>query len=255
MGKLDGKTVIITGGSSGIGLATAFLFAQEGANVMIAARDPERGQQVVQRLVASGGRARFAACDVRRLEDCQNTVNLTLHAFGRLDILFNNAGVIYVERTVENTSDHEWADTLDTNLNGTFYMSRCAIPHMAESGGGAIIHNASVFGLKAGGGVAAYCAAKGAIVMLTKAMAIDHAAQHIRVNCICPGSVDTPLLQGEIATLGSEELMRPQFAARHPLNRIAAPAEIARAVLFLASDDSSFITGAAIPVDGGRSAW
>jgi NAD(P)-dependent dehydrogenase (short-subunit alcohol dehydrogenase family) len=255
MGKLDGKTAIITGGSSGIGLATAILFAQEGAKVVIAARQPERGRQAVQQVSVSGGQALFAACDVRKLEDCQNAVKTALDAFGRLDILFNNAGVIYVARTVENTSDQEWADTLDVNLTGAFFMSRCAIPRMAETGGGVIIHNASVFGLKAGGGVAAYCAAKGALVMLTKAMAIDHAAQNIRVNCLCPGSVDTPLLQNEMAALGGEDLMRPRFAARHLLNRISSPAEIARAVLFLASDDSSFITGAAIPVDGGRSAW
>jgi NAD(P)-dependent dehydrogenase (short-subunit alcohol dehydrogenase family) len=255
MGKIDGKTALITGGSSGIGLATAILFAREGAKVLIAARDPQRGRQAVQQVSASGGQALFAACDVRRVEDCQNAVKTALDAFGRLDILFNNAGVLYVDRTVANTSDQEWAETLDINLSGTFFMSRCAIPPLAEAGGGVIINNASVFGLKAGAGVAAYCAAKGAIVMLTKAMAIDHAAQHIRVNCLCPGSVDTPLLQSEMIALGGEELMRPRFAARHPLNRISSPEEIARAVLFLASNDSSFITGAALPVDGGRSAW
>lgn len=255
MGKLDGKTAIITGGSSGIGLATAILFAQQGTNLVIAARVPERGRQAVQQVSTSSGQALFVACDVRRPEDCQNAIRTTLDAFGRLDILFNNAGVLYVERTVENTSDQEWADTLEVNLNGTFFMSRCAIPHMAETGGGVIINNASVFGLKAGAGVAAYCAAKGAVILLTKAMAIDHAAQNIRVNCICPGSVDTPLLRDEMVTLGGEALMRPKFAARHPLNRISTPEEIARTVLFLASDDSSFTTGAAIPVDGGRSAW
>jgi len=255
MGKLDGKTALITGGSSGIGLATALLFAREGAHIMLAARDPERGRQAVQQVSASGGQALFALCDVRQVADCQNAVKTALDAFGCLDILFNNAGVIYVDRTVADTSDQEWAETLDTNLSGTFFMSRCAIPPMAQAGGGVIINNASVFGLKAGAGAAAYCAAKGAVVLLTKAMAIDHAAQHIRVNCVCPGSVDTPLLLGEMVTLGGEELMRPRFAARHPLNRISTPEEIARAVLFLASDDSSFITGAALPVDGGRSAW
>lgn len=255
MGKLDGKTAIITGGSSGIGLSTAILFAQEGAKVVIAARHPERGRQAVQQVSASGGQALFVACDVHCVEDCQHAVASALAAYGRLDILINNAGVIYVDRTVANTSDQEWFDTLGVNLSGAFFMSRSAIPYMAETGGGVIINNASVFGLKAAAGVAAYCAAKGAIVMLTKAMAVDHAAQHIRVNCICPGSVDTPLLHDEMAALGDEALLRPIFAARHPLNRISAPEEIARLILFLASDDSSFITGAAIPVDGGRSAW
>jgi NAD(P)-dependent dehydrogenase (short-subunit alcohol dehydrogenase family) len=255
MGKLDGRAAIITGGSSGIGLATALLFSREGAQVLIAARHPKLGRQAVQKINATGGRALFVACDVRRVEDCQHVVASALDAFGHLDILFNNAGVIYVDRTVANTSDQEWFDTLGINITGTFFMSRLAIPHMAEAGGGVIINNASVFGLKAGAGVAAYCAAKGAIVMLTKAMAVDHAARHIRVNCICPGSVDTPLLHGEMAALGGEALLRPIFASRHPLNRISTPEEIAHAVLFLASDDSSFITGAAIPVDGGRSAW
>jgi NAD(P)-dependent dehydrogenase (short-subunit alcohol dehydrogenase family) len=253
--KLDGRTAIITGGSSGIGLATALLFAQAGANVVIAARDSERGLQAVQQVIASGGQALFVACDVRKVANCQKAVQAALDGFGRLDILFNNAGVIYVDRTVENTTDQEWSDTFEINVNGAFFMSRLAIPHMAQTGGGVIVNNASVFGLKAGAGAAAYCAAKGAIVLLTKAMAIDHAAQHIRVNCVCPGSVDTPLLEGEMVTLGGEELMRPKFVARHPMNRISTPEEIARAVLFLASDDSSFITGAALPVDGGRSAW
>jgi NAD(P)-dependent dehydrogenase (short-subunit alcohol dehydrogenase family) len=255
MGKLDGQVAMITGGSSGIGLAAALLFAQAGAKVVIAARDPERGRQAERQVNASGGQALFVACDVRRVADCQNAVDTVLDAFGRLDILFNNAGVIYVDRPVTGTTDQEWAETLDSNLTGTFFMSRSAIPLLAENGGGVIINNASVFGLKAGAGVAAYCAAKGAVVLLTKAMAIDHAAQNIRVNCICPGSVDTPLLEGEMLALGGEDLMRPRFAARHPLNRISSPKEIARLVLFLASDDASFITGAAIPVDGGRSAW
>ncbi len=223
--------------------------------MVIAARDPERGRQAVQQVIASGGQALLSSVTSVRSQDCRKAVQTALDGFGRLDILFNNAGVIYVDRTVVDTSDQEWADTLEINVNGTFFMSRCAIPHMARTGGGVIINNASVFGLKAGAGAAAYCAAKGAIISLTKAMAIDHAAQHIRVNCVCPGSVDTPLLEGEMVALGGEELMRPKFAARHPMNRISTPEEIALAVLFLASDNSSFITGAALPVDGGRSAW
>jgi NAD(P)-dependent dehydrogenase (short-subunit alcohol dehydrogenase family) len=255
MSKLDGKVAIITGGSSGIGLATALIFSQEGAKVVIAARDSERGRQAVEQISAAGGQGVFAACDVRKSADCQAVVNTALKAFGRIDILFNNAGIIYVDRTVVSTSMEEWAAIMEINVTGTFLMSRYAIPHIAEIGGGAIVNNASVFGLVGGGGVAAYCAAKGAVVNLTKAMAIDHALQNIRVNCICPGSVDTPLLRDEMAALGGADLQWPLFAARHPLNRISSPEEIARAVLFLASSDSSFITGAAIPVDGGRLAW
>jgi NAD(P)-dependent dehydrogenase (short-subunit alcohol dehydrogenase family) len=255
MNKLDGKVAIITGGSSGIGLATAIRFAQEGAKLIIAARDPERGRLAVEQIAAAGGQAIFTSCDVRRSEDCQVAVRSALEAFGRVDILFNNAGVIYVNRTVENTSEDELSATMEINVTGTFLMSKYAVPHISETGGGAIINNASVFGLVGGSGVAAYCAAKGAVIGLTKAMAIDHAAQNIRVNCICPGSVDTPLLRDEMEALGGEDVQRPRFAARHPLNRISTPDEVASAVLFLASCDSSFITGAVIPVDGGRSAW
>jgi NAD(P)-dependent dehydrogenase (short-subunit alcohol dehydrogenase family) len=255
MSKLDGKTALITGGSSGIGLATAIEFAREGAKVVIGARDPERGLQAVEQIARSGGQATFVVCDVRKADDCRAAVEMACNAYGRLDILFNNAGLIYVDRTVVNTTEDEWAATMEINVTGTFLMSKYAVPRMAESGGGAIINNASVFGLVGGAGVAAYCAAKGAIITLTKAMAIDHAAENIRVNCICPGSVDTPLLKDEMEALGGEALQRPKFAARHPLNRISSPEEIARSVLFLASSDSSFITGAAIPVDGGRSAW
>lgn len=255
MGKLDGKVALITGGSSGIGLAASLLFASEGARVAIAARSPHSGEEAAAAVRAAGGEAIFTRCDVRRAEDCRQTVEAVVQAFGRLDILFNNAGVIYVDRTVETTSEEEWAATIDSNLTGSYLMSKYAVPVMAAGGGGSIIHNASVFGLVGGAGVAAYCAAKGGVVLLTKAMALDHAAQNIRVNCICPGSVDTPMLREEMRALGGEELQRPKFAARHPMNRISTPEEVARTVLFLACDDSSFITGAAIPVDGGRSAW
>ncbi|GAB4480886.1 MAG: hypothetical protein Kow0088_22770 [Anaerolineales bacterium] len=170
-------------------------------------------------------------------------------------MLFNNAGVIYIDKTVVNTPEEVWDETIDINLKGTYLMSQAAIPAMVQGGGGVIINNASVFGLVGGFGAAAYCAAKGGVVLLTKAMALDHASQKIRVNCICPGSVDTPMLQGEMEDLGGVEQMKSVFASKHPMNRIASPEEIARVVLFLASEESSFITGAAIPVDGGRTAW
>ncbi len=255
MGKLDGKVALITGGSSGIGLAASFMLAEEGARVVIAARGAAAGEDAVAQVRAAGGQAVFARCDVRDPAECRAAVETAVAAFGRLDVLFNNAGVIYVDRTVENTSEEEWDTTIQSNLTGAYRVSKYAVPVMAAGGGGSIIHNASVFGLVGGGGVAAYCAAKGGVVLLTKAMAIDHAAQNIRVNCICPGSVDTPMLREEMRALGGEEMQRPKFAARHPVNRISTPEEVARVVLFLACDDSSFITGAAIPVDGGRSAW
>jgi NAD(P)-dependent dehydrogenase (short-subunit alcohol dehydrogenase family) len=254
MNKLDGKVALVTGGSSGIGLETARLFLQEGARLALAARNERRGQAALESL-AAGERAIFIPCDVRRAADCSQAVRQTMDTFGRLDILFNNAGVVYIPLSVVETSEAVWDETLDVNLKGTYLMSRAAIPELVKNGGGAIVNNASVFGLVGGVGTAAYCAAKGGVVLLTKAMALDHASQNIRVNCVCPGSVDTPMLESEMEILGGVEKMRPAFAARHPLNRIASPAEIARAVLYLASEDSSFVTGIALPVDGGRSAW
>jgi NAD(P)-dependent dehydrogenase (short-subunit alcohol dehydrogenase family) len=252
--RFDGKAAIITGGTSGIGLATAELFAREGACVVLMARNPTRGQSAVERIAASGGRAIFVEGDAGVAADCQRCVTIAVETCGRLDVLFNNAGVIHVNRNLVETSEEEWDATLNSNLKSIFLMSKHAIPHMSKCGG-AIINNASIFGLVGGSGVAAYCAAKGGVVNLTRAMAIDHAAQNIRVNCVCPGSVATPLLENEMNDLGGVESQLPKFASRHPLNRIATPEEIASAVAYLASDEASFITGAALPVDGGRAAW
>jgi NAD(P)-dependent dehydrogenase (short-subunit alcohol dehydrogenase family) len=253
--RFENKVAIITGGTSGIGLAAAQLFSQEGARVVLMARDPSRGQAAAEQITAQGGQSIFVPGDVGVAAECQRCVAAAIESFGRLDILFNNAGVIHVNRNVVETSEEEWDATLNSNLKGTFLMSKAAIPHIVKSGGGVIINNASIFGLVGGSGVAAYCAAKGGVITLTKAMALDHAAQNIRVNCICPGSVSTPMLESEMNDLGGVEVQTPQFASRHPLNRIATPQEIARSVAYLASADASFVTGIALSVDGGRSAW
>ncbi len=255
MNRFEGKVVIITGGNSGIGLATARLFLEEGAKVVLAARDEIRGREALASLAFAADRVIFVPCDVRLRNDCERVVRQTVETFGGVDVLFNNAGVVYVDRTVVNTPEEMWDETVDINLKGAYLMSQAAIPIMVNSGGGVIIHNASVFGLVGGMGAAAYCAAKGGVVLLTKAMALDHAAQNIRVNCICPGSVDTPMLRAEMEELGGIERMKPVFAARHPMNRISSAEEVAHAVLFLASDEASFITGVALPIDGGRTAW
>ena len=252
--RLQGKVAIITGGNSGIGHATALLFSQEGAKVVIAARNEARGQQTVAAIRRGGGEALFVMCDVRRAIDCERVAQRTIKEFGQLDILFNGAGVIYPHRTVLDTTEEEWEQTMDVNVGGVYLMSKHVIPHMIEHGGGVITNIASVWGLVGGSGAAAYCASKGAVVLLTKAMALDHAHQNIRVNCICPGSVDTPMVRREMEALGGAEKARPIFAAKHPLNRISTPEEVAKSVLFLVSDDASFITGASLAVDGGRTA-
>lgn len=253
--RLSEKVAIITGGTSGIGLAVAKLFAKEGAKVVLAARNAVAGAQAVAEVTESGGEAIFVSCDVTKAADCQEVVRVAMQKFGKIDLLFNNSGIIFRNKDVVETSEEEWASSIGVMLTGTYLMSRFVIPEMARGGGGSIINNSSIYGLIGGKGVAAYCAAKGGVTNLTRAMAIDHAAQNIRVNCICPGSVETPLLRQEMEECGGLEKMRPVFAAQHPLNRIASPEEVANTVLFLASDESSYVTGVALSVDGGRAIW
>jgi NAD(P)-dependent dehydrogenase (short-subunit alcohol dehydrogenase family) len=248
--KLANKVALITGGTRGIGLATARLFVGEGAHVALVGRDAPAGRSATGELADSI----FVECDVTRANDCAHAVDETLRAFGRLDILFNNAGIILRNRNVEMTSEEEWDVSMNTNAKSVFLMSRAALPHLRAGGGGAIVNTASYMGLVGFPGLAAYAASKGAVVNLTRAMALDHAQENIRVNCICPGSVDTDMIQAAWRAYGDMEQAARVWAAKHPMNRIASPEEVARVVLFLASDDSSFITGAAIPVDGGITA-
>ncbi len=253
--RLMDRVAIVTGGNSGIGRAAAVLFAEEGAQVLIAARDPEKSATVVEEIHGGGGSASSVVCDVRVPDDCEKAVAAAVGEFGRLDVLFNNAGVIYRERTAPATSVQEWDATFDVNTRGTFLMSKFAVPEMAKNtGGGAIVNNASYLGLVGARGAAAYCASKGAVVLLTRAMAMDHGGDGIRVNCICPGSVDTPMLRNEMEEMGGVEKVRSLFEEKHPQGRIASPAEIAEAALYLASDASRFVTGACLPVDGGITA-
>lgn len=248
--RFKDKVVLITGGTSGIGRATALHFAREGAKVAVAGRDEGRGQGVVDEIEKAGAIALFLQCDVCLADDCRRAVDETVRAFGRLDVLFNNAGV-YLANTVVDCTEEEWDLTVDTGLKGTYLMSKFAIPVMIAQGGGAIVNNASGWGLVGGDQAAAYCAAKGGVVVLTKAMAIDHARQGIRVNCVCPGDVDTPMLPEDAQRRGLAWEAYLAGAAQRPMGRIGRPEEVARAVLFLASEEASFITGAALPVDGG----
>ena len=201
-------------------------------------------------IIHDGGRAIFVRCDVTRAADCQSAVRQTVEKLGKLDILFNNAGIIRRASVLE-TSEEEWDRIMATNVRSVFLLSKYAIPIMAEAGSGVIINTASGWGVSGGRKAASYCASKGAVVLLTKAMALDHGAQNIRVNCICPGDTDTPMLLSEARQLG---IPREEFLAeakRRPLRRIGRPEEIANAALFLASDASSYVTGTALVVDGG----
>ena len=250
MERLNGKRALITGGASGIGRATALLFGREGAAVCLVDLDQEGGGAAVRAIEEEGGRAVFVRADVTRASECREAVEQTVSSLGGLDILFNNAGIIR-RATVVELAEAEWDQVMAVNVKSIFLLSKYAVPVMGESGGGVIINTSSGWGLVGGPRAVAYCASKGAVVLLTKAMAIDHGPQNIRVNCICPGDVDTAMLRYEARQLGQPEDSFLEEAAVRPLRRIGTPGEIAEAVLYLASDASSYVTGTALVVDGG----
>lgn len=250
MGILEGKRALITGGASGIGKATALLFAKEGATVSVADHDTALGPETVREIEGQEGQALFVATDVTRTEDCKKAVQQTVARFGGLNVLLNNAGII-IRRSVVDLDEADWDRVMDVNAKSVFLMSKFAIPVMRSSGGGTIINVSSGWGLVGGAKAAAYCASKGAVVLLTKAMAVDCGPDGIRVNCLCPGDTDTPFLRDEARQLGASESSFLADAARRPLGRVGSPQDIARAALFLASDASSYITGTTLVVDGG----
>jgi NAD(P)-dependent dehydrogenase (short-subunit alcohol dehydrogenase family) len=248
--QVSGKAALITGGASGIGRATALLFAREGAAVAIADLNAQAGEAVANEIMQSGGRAIFEPADVTRATDCCRLAESAIREFGRIDILFNNAGIIR-RATVLDLSEEDWDRVMAVNVKSIYLLSREVIPHMQKQGGGSIINTASGWGLAGGAKAAVYCASKGAVVLLTKAMAIDHGSQKIRVNCVCPGDTDTGMLRAEAQQLGEANDRFLADAEKRPLGRVGSPDEIAQAVLYLASDASSFVTGTALVVDGG----
>ena len=226
------------------------MFASEGAAVVLTGRNQERGDEVANGINEAGGTALFIRADVRLADDCRRVVERTLERFGRIDVLFNNAGVFH-PRTVPECTEQEWDETIDSSLKGAFLMSKYALPSMIERGSGSIIHTSSGWGVLGGDKAAAYCAAKGGLIIMAKAMAIDHGPDGIRVNCVCPGDVETPMLPDDAKKRGMPWEDYLAGASDRPLGRIGRATEIARAVLFLASDDASFMTGEALVVDGG----
>lgn len=249
MDRLKDKVALITGGASGIGRAIAELFAQEGAAVAVV--DVQReGRSTAEAIEAAGGRALFVLGDVSRMEDCQHAVDRAVRTFGELEVLVNSAGIIR-RASVLGTTEEEWDRIMAVNVKSVFLMSKCAIPAMARAGGGVILTIASGWGLKGGRDAVAYCASKGAVVNMTRAMALDHADQGIRVNCICPGDTDTPMLREEARQLGQAEAQFLVSSAERPLRRLGMPEDIAQAALYLASDAAAFVTGTSLVVDGG----
>jgi NAD(P)-dependent dehydrogenase (short-subunit alcohol dehydrogenase family) len=250
MSALAGKVALITGAASGIGRATALLFAREGAAVALFDTNEAGGRAVAKAIEAERGKALFVHGDVTRESDARLAVEATTGRLGALDILFNNAGIIR-RTTIVDTTEEDWDRVIAVNLKGVYWMSRLAVPVMSRAGGGIIINTASVWGLVGGARAAAYCASKGAVVLLTKAMALDHGPQNIRVNCICPGDTDTPMLRQEAGMLGEPMDRHMAQAADVPLRRVARPEDIAQAALYLAGEASSYISGAPLIIDGG----
>ncbi|HEX3819978.1 MAG TPA: SDR family NAD(P)-dependent oxidoreductase [Candidatus Sulfotelmatobacter sp.] len=248
--SLEGKAAVITGAASGIGRGISLLLAQMGASVALLDIDAGKGEAAAIEIRNQSREAIYLQCDVRRAADCKNAVEAVTRKWNVIDILCNCAGIAIRKDVVELTED-EWDSALDVTLKGIFLLSREVIPHMVRVGSGSIINIGSGWSLKGGPQAASYCAAKGGVVNLTRAMAIDHGKHNIRVNCVCPGDIDTPMLRSECAQLGQNEQAFMREAANRPLARVGTPEDVANAVLFLASPMSTWITGATLVVDGG----
>lgn len=248
--RLKDKVALITGSGSGIGRATAILFAKEGAKVAVADYVRNAGEETVEIIKNAGGEAFFISVDVSNANDVQKMIEETVNHYGKLDILFNNAG-INIPAPITETTEELWDKIMNINLKGVFLGCKYAVPVMKKQGGGVIINTASIFAFAGFVNDSAYCASKGGVYAFTRALALEVAPFNIRVNCICPGTTLTPLVQGVWKKLGKPEERASATIQQIPLGRLGKPEDMANAALFLASDESSFVTGAAIIVDGG----
>lgn len=254
MTRLAGKVALITGGGTGIGRAIALAFGREGARVAVAGRRKEKLEETLRELENQGSKGLAIVCDVSKAKEAQSAVRETAKKLGRLDALVNNAGVLHAS-TIEGIREEEWDRLMTINLKGPFLMCRAALPEFRKAGGGTIVNIGSVLGLVAMKDRAAYCASKGGVTLLTKAMALDHAYEKVRVNCICPSIVETELVQGLFAASEEGKALRKARIGQIPLGRMGRPEDVAEMAVYLASEESSWLTGAAIPLDGGLTAY
>lgn len=249
--SLEGKVAVISGGASGIGLGTAKRLVEFGAKVAILDVNDKNGENAVKEITSLNGEATYVHCDITSLDECKSAVNSIINTYGKIDVLFNNAGIA-VRKNVVDLEPDEWDLALNVSLKGQYLLSKCVIPFMKKNGGGSIINSGSGWSFRGGENAVAYCAMKGGSLNMTRAMCIDHGKDNIRVNIVCPGDVDTPMLQSECEQLGGTyDKDYKEECAERPLNRLGAVEDVANAVVFFASDLSSWVTGANLVVDGG----
>ncbi len=241
---------MVTGAASGIGRCIALRLAEMGAAVAVLDKNAEEAASTVASIVQAGGRGLAIHCDVGSRSDCKLAAEQTIASLGRIDILCNNAGIV-IRKDAVTLQEDEWDAVLDVTLKSVYLLSHEVLPHMIRNGGGVVINTGSGWSLKGGPKAVSYCAAKGGVVNLTRALAIDHGKDNVRVNCVCPGDIDTPMLAGECRQLGENPDQFMKEAANRPLQRVGTPEDVANAVLFLASDMAKWITGACLVVDGG----
>jgi NAD(P)-dependent dehydrogenase (short-subunit alcohol dehydrogenase family) len=252
--RLEGKVAVVTGASSGIGRATSLLFGEEGARVVASDIEEKGGAETVNMIKTKGGDATFVRANVANEADVKNLFDKAVEAYRKVDVLFANAGIEMI-RSISTTTDNDWNRIMDINVKGVFLCGKYAAQIMMKNGGGVIINAGSIAGLVATPMNIAYCTSKGAVLMMTKAMAVELAPYKIRVNATCPAAIQTPMMKREIESYGKpEEQAKKEWIQAHPIGRMGEPEEVARAVLFLASDESSFTTGSFLMVDGGYTA-